>query len=86
MGVKAGAEHPQQSAGPMLLINKIGFVCFYDSSVVCVRQTHIQGTKTMEEKLEKEQKYTLFTINTSKQISQDIQVYGHSYNTFKIIF
>ncbi len=37
MGVKAEAEQPLQSAGPtLLLVNKIGFVCFYDSTVMCV--------------------------------------------------
>ncbi len=60
MGVKAEAEQPLQSAGPtLLLVNKIGFVCFYDSSVMCVsvsvcvreRETEQQS---YQEKLEKE--------------------------------
>lgn len=87
MGVKAGAEHPQQSAGPMLLlVNKIGFVCFYDSSAVCVRQTHT-GNKNDGGGTGKKQKCNLFTINTSsKQINQDNQVYEHTYNAFKIVF
>lgn len=98
MGVKAGAEQPLQSAGPtLLLVNKIGSVCFYDSSAMCVcergRQRERERTRELEretgKRAKKKKKSSLFTTNTSsitKQISLDLHVYEHASNAFNKIF